>query len=86
VSISPSSEEIYAKIQPSENSRRITENPVKMSDASSISNESPSMPIKVIVSPSKKSTSLPAGPMFKNHTQPFVSQQNSEMVIKKFNL
>lgn len=84
MSVSSSNEEIYTKIQPSENSRRITENPVKMSDASSISAESPSMPIKVIVSPSKKSTSLPAGQMFKNPAQPFVSpQQNSEMVIKK---
>jgi len=53
-----------------------------MSVASSIISEAPSMPIKVIVSPSKKSTSLPAGHMFKNPAQPFVSQQqNSEMVI-----
>lgn len=84
MSVSPSNEEIYAKIQSSENSRRLTENSVKMVDVSSISSESPSMPIKVIVSPSKKfqPTSLPAVHSFKNPTQPFVSQQhNAEMVI-----
>jgi len=54
-----------------------------MIDVPSISSESPSMPIKVIVSPSKKfqPTSLPAVQTFKNPAQPFVSQQqNSEMV------
>jgi len=84
VSVSPSNEEIYAKIQSSENSRRITENSVKMVDVSSISSESPSMPIKVIVSPSKKfqPTPLPAVQKLKNPAQPFVSQQqNQEMVI-----
>lgn len=85
MSVSPSTEEIYAKIQSSENSRRITENSVKMVDVSSVSSESPSMPIKVIVSPSKKfqPTSLPAVQLFnKNPSQPFVSQQhNSDMVI-----
>jgi len=84
VNVSPSNEEIYANIQTSENSRRITENSVKMIDVSSISSESPSMPIKVIVSPSKKfqPTLLPAVQSLKNSAQPFVSQQqNSEMVI-----
>lgn len=84
MSVSPSNEEIYAKIQSSENSRRTTENSVKMIDVSSNSLESPSMPIKVIVSPSKKfqPTSLPAVQLLKNPAQPFVSQQqNSEMVI-----
>jgi len=85
VSISPSNEEIYAKIQSSENPRRVTENPVKNMDVSSIGSESPSMPIKVIVSPSKKfqPTSLPSVQQsFKNPPQTFVPQQQStEMVI-----
>jgi len=76
---------MYAKMQASENPRRIPENPVKTIDVSSIGSESPSMPIKVIVSPSKKcqQTSLPAiQQSFKNLPQPFVSQQqNTEMVI-----
>jgi len=86
VSISPSNEDIYWKIQSSENPRRVTENPVKVIDVqSSIGSESPSMPIKVIVSPSKKfqPTSLPSVQQpFKNSPQSFVpQQQNTEMVI-----
>lgn len=86
MSISPSNEDIYSKIQSSENSQRVTENPVKVIDVqSSIGSESPSMPIKVIVSPSKKfqPTSLPSVQQsFKNSPPSFVSQQqNTEMVI-----
>lgn len=87
MSILPSNEDIYSKIQSSENPRRVTaENPVKVIDVqSSIGSESPSMPIKVIVSPSKKfqPTSLPSVQQpFKNPPQSFVpQQQNTEMVI-----
>jgi len=85
MSISPSNEEMYAKLHAlSDNPRRITENPVKVAPVFSM--ESPSMPIKVIVSPSKKNqpSSVPATHQsLKNPPQSFVSQQlqHTKMVI-----
>lgn len=86
VSVSPSNEELYAKIQAlSENPRRLADAPVKVDVPQTISLESPSMPIKVIVSPSKKfqPPSIPAVQQFKN-PQLFVSQQQQAQMVIKF--
>lgn len=86
VSVSPSNEELYAKIHAlSENPRRIADVPVKVDVPPTISLESPSMPIKVIVSPSKKfqPPSIPAVQQQFKNPQLFVSQQQqqAQMVI-----
>lgn len=86
VSVSPSNEELYAKIQAlSENPRRISDDPVKV-DVPTVSLESPSMPIKVIVSPSKKfqSTSIPAAQQQFKNPQLFVSQQQQAQMVIHF--
>lgn len=85
MNVSPSNEEIQATNQAfHENPRRITENTVKTIDVSATSSDSPSMPIKIIVSPSKKfqPTTLPAVQQsIKNPPQ-----QNTEMVILNYYL
>lgn len=55
----------------------MTENLAKISEVPTTKSDSPSMPIKVIVSPSKKFQSAPVStvqPSLKNLTQPFVTQ------------
>lgn len=82
--VSPLNEELGGKVQAfSEYPPQKNDDPVKVVDVPN--SDSPSMPIKIIVSPSKKfhSTSVPAVQLpSKNSPQPFVSQQShTQMVI-----
>jgi len=82
VHVSPSNEELYAKIQAlSEKPRQIAEDPMKKVDVPSNSTDSLSMPIKVIVSPSKKSSLSNIQQTSKNPPQPFVSQQQHTQLV-----
>lgn len=90
MSVSPSNDELYAKIQAlSENHRKVPEDSLRPTDLPAINSESPTMPIKIIVSSSKKlQPTTPAAVQqqsFKTPPQPFVTQQqHSQMVISHY--
>lgn len=85
VNVTPPNEELNSKnLTFNENTQKPTENPAKTTEVLPTHSESPSIPIKVIVSPSKKfqSSSSSVQPQFKNITQPFATpmQQPTQMV------
>lgn len=77
-------EELSAKIQASEKTRRTIEDSFKATDVPVINPETSSVPVKIIP-PSTKFQPVPAvQPPFKNH-QTFVSQQqHTQMVVNCF--